>query len=557
MQIENSQIDSIAPLATVRKRRRLLPALLALGCIGLTSFAIARNLQSNFATPQRSQQLQPFDAPAPYQGAVQVPYQVVAQTDPRTPTYNPYNPYNPQPTAANPPPVANLSMATTLTAPIAPMNQIYAQAPAGYARAGFPNSPSPNVTYATPANVSRTYTSPTERAAAEDIVQLVNKLRQANGEKKSELRKSLNEAVSKQFELRHAAQAKQVEKLEAELAEAKELHKKRGERKDEITERRIAELLESADDLAWNRELVAQPRAPSNYSLPNGNAQPYFHEMVPPSGPNQPYPYGPPTRYYPNSTPLYPVPQSSTPSQFNPLNAPDAGQPSLLQSTPSVSLTYSNSNQPLPAAELNSAASVPTLPEVRDDTFTDSPAATLEPAANQIVKRNDLLAGSVDATVAAGDALLEVVGNKPSNFGDPSGRSSTTIIEAAYAYEEALENAIEAKELAQTGAVSNRELSSAKRNASKTRAIWNNVLKDVTARIEILKAEIEIKEHRNPREKILEHKIEIAKLNAESQSLAENINWAREFAIKSLETLEKQLEQSKEQKSEQPSESKS
>lgn len=512
MQIENLKTDPITPSETVRKRRHLLPALLALGCIGLSSFAIARNLQSNFATPQRSQQLKPFDAPAPYQVAAQVPYQVVAQTDPRTPTYNPYNP---QPTIANPIPHANQSIATTLTAPIAPMNQNYvnqnyAQAPAGYARAVVPNSFPPNVTYASPANVGPAYTNPAERAAAEEIQQLVIKLRQASGEKKSELRKSLNEAVSKQFELRHSAQAKQVEKLEAELAEAKELHKKRGERKAEIIERRLAELLESADDLAWNRELVAQPRAASNYSLPNGNSQLYFHESVPSSGPNQPYPYGPPARFYPNSTPLNPLPQSSTPPQFIPLNAPDAGQPSLLKATPESVKPPVGALSPLPTSFGEAASN-------SDLTTTSKSMST--PTLN-----------------------------------------SKAVIESAYTYDEALDAVIETQKLAAKGVLSLHELSSAKRKAAKAKAIWNGVGREIAMWQQILESEIigkaDLIKGDSTQEKRAELALELSKLEFERQSLAETQAWIEGFIKESIDPLEKQLEQGAEQKSEQPSESK-
>ncbi len=71
-------------------------------------------------------------------------------------------------------------------------------------------------------------------------------------QEKEGLRKSLKAAVDKLFDLRHAAHAKQVDKLDSELKQAKELLKKRSDRKDEIVERRMAELLETPDDLAWN-----------------------------------------------------------------------------------------------------------------------------------------------------------------------------------------------------------------------------------------------------------------------------------------------------------------
>ncbi len=171
---------------------------------------------------------------------------------------------------------------------------------------------------------------PAEQTAAKEINQLRNELQSATSDEKKELRKSLTEAVAKLFDLRHAAQSKQVEKLESELAEAKELHKKRGERKDEIVERRIAELLQSADDLAWNRE-IASPPAPTTYNFAQ-DLRANQSYSAPPTGTYQVYP---PSNAAPSWVPQNPLslppPQSSTPPQFIPLNTQDPEPTTLLK----------------------------------------------------------------------------------------------------------------------------------------------------------------------------------------------------------------------------------
>ena len=209
------------------------------------------------------------------------------------------------------------------------------------------------------------YSNPTppvdraEAAATQSINELSNQLSNATGEQKKALRKSLTEAVGKLFDLRHAAQAKQVEKLESELAEAKELLKKRSERKDEIVDRRIAELLQSADDLAWNRGIANPPVPATNYALPpNGYPQallPNGTYNTVPSG-SYPYsvvpnPYNTAPTYSPGTPPgtLYsnPVPPSSTRPQLIPMLSPDSGQSSLLETAPRINTnTYSAPSAP-------------------------------------------------------------------------------------------------------------------------------------------------------------------------------------------------------------------
>ncbi len=353
-----------------------------------------------------------------------------------------------------------------------------------------------------------------ENSAMAEINQLRNQLRSAGDDEKKAVRKSLTVAVGKLFDLRHAAQAKQVEKLEAELAEAKELHKKRGERKEEIVERRIAELLQSADDLAWNREIAGQPNAASNYVMPNSryalpnsnyavpnnrqttpqNPNTLYYMVPTPSGGYQTIPYGT-SPVDPNS-----IPPSSTPPQFIPLRAPDSGKTSPLNNAPEV-------------------ARVPA-----------------EAPSNKIVQAENTNRELPTASTSVADSTL----------------NSKAVIEIAYAYEEALEVAIERKRLAASGAVSSRELSTSKRNAAKAKAIWNSMLNELAARIAVKREELQGKEFQSQtvkdREKQAEFQIEISKLQVEYKWLDETRIWAEKFAKDSIETLEQQFAQSEEKK---------
>jgi hypothetical protein len=401
-------------------------------------------------------------------------------------------------------------------------------------------SPQPNTTY---------YAYPTpapnraEDAATNEINKLLNQLRTAAGDQKKELRKSLTEAVGKLFDLRHATQAKQVEKLEAELAEAKELLQKRGDRKDEIVDRRIAELLQSADDLAWNREVANQPRPATNYpvvpktyapsSLPSG----YY--PVPPAASYPSNSYGtqlnfPPTPYYSNPPPL-----SSTPTQLIPMSTQSSLSTGSIEPAPSARGAYSAqapSSAPLNSSSVSGWQSSNT-PAVRStttagsqknwSTFENQPDAestTTQPSA----KSNDLTIGTY--------------------------ANSKVVIEAAYAYEEALDLAIETKQLSTSGAVSAREQSTCKRNAAKAKAIWEATLQDLEHRRKALEQEgrgLEARiEASSAQEQRAAMQAELEKAKLELVSAVEAQAMAEHFRLSLLERLEKQLEQTAETKSE-------
>jgi hypothetical protein len=382
-----------------------------------------------------------------------------------------------------------------------------------------PGTARPQNTYQSPQPTGPISVDPAETSLTNEIHQLRNQLRSASGEQKKALHKSFTEAVGKLFDLRHAAQAKQVARLESELAEAKELHKKRGERKDEIVERRIAELLQSADDLAWNREIAGTPNAASTYAVPNGYSQPNWQNwrnfpIAPPSGSYPVTPSGTPygTPYGTPNQPFYLEPQSSTPPQFIPLNSPDLGQTSLLQTTPNLA---SETPQPLPSIESSHSTS---------SANTNAEVASRDTFKTETIASNSATAFSI---------------------------SSKAAIEAAYAYEEALEAAIETKRLAAKGVFSARELSSAKRNAAKGKAIWTGMCRDLERRMEILKRDLDGKQvliRSSTRERRTELGIEIAKLQSELHALIEEQDWADKFKKQSIDSLEKQLEQIEEKK---------
>ena len=102
-----------------------------------------------------------------------------------------------------------------------------------------------------PSAVAPNQLSPEERTATLELNKLLDELRKSSV-LTTENRSRLAEAVGKLFDLRHADQAKQIEKLEKALEESKALHNRRAERKSDIVDRRIAELLNTPDELAWD-----------------------------------------------------------------------------------------------------------------------------------------------------------------------------------------------------------------------------------------------------------------------------------------------------------------
>jgi hypothetical protein len=166
--------------------------------------------------------------------------------------------------------------------------------------------------------------SPEEKKAHDAAQELLNKMRQSP-DQRSELMSELREAIGELFDLRHQEQARQIEVLEKQLKQAKELHTKRSEKRDEVIDRRIAALLGDRDDLDWNRTVMEPPRyssgsyyppaisytipslPPTHYSIPNAQAYPGSGVHTVPG-------VMPPGSYY------YPQPLSQSPPTFIPLS---------------------------------------------------------------------------------------------------------------------------------------------------------------------------------------------------------------------------------------------
>ncbi len=154
-------------------------------------------------------------------------------------------------------------------------------------------------------------TTPEEAAANQRVMELVNKIQQSAESDREELTKQLRGFVEEQFAIRHQEQAKQIKELEAQLQKAKDIHKKRSDKKDEIVDRRMAELLQSPDDLEWNRGILNSgnrpPQTPRNVFVPNAYSPAEVYRLPASAYPSaQPYPS-------PNS---YPAPQAPNGSLF-------------------------------------------------------------------------------------------------------------------------------------------------------------------------------------------------------------------------------------------------
>ena len=181
--------------------------------------------------------------------------------------------------------------------------------------------------------------------------------KEGNSEKKTEARNQLMRLVEQELDSRFASQAAELSLLEKRVAEAKEKLAQRMKRKEEIMERRVAELLSEPDDLAWNADInVPNANTPQLSSLlslpvqPSSSLQPTSSSLQPNS--LQPNNSLPPFQSAPqNANPVAgPVasPGSGTPSNFSfPMsNTPSEPIPSA--GTPEPKFT---SEEPAPAAK--------------------------------------------------------------------------------------------------------------------------------------------------------------------------------------------------------------
>ena len=181
--------------------------------------------------------------------------------------------------------------------------------------------------------------------------------KEGNSEKKTEARNQLMRLVEQELDSRFASQAAELSLLEKRVAEAKEKLAQRMKRKEEIMERRVAELLSEPDDLAWNADInVPNANTPQLSSLlslpvqPSSSLQPTSGSLLPnslqpnnsllpfQSAPQNANPVAGPVASPGSGTPLnFSFPMSNTPSE----PIPSAG-------TPEPKFT---SEEPAPAAK--------------------------------------------------------------------------------------------------------------------------------------------------------------------------------------------------------------
>jgi hypothetical protein len=128
-----------------------------------------------------------------------------------------------------------------------------------------------------------------DRRAAE----LAGRLRQADDESQREtLRKELTDVLGQAFEQRRQQQQSEIQRLERQLESIRQLDQKRQERKNEIVQKRLAELIGEPDTLAWDVAMV--PPRNGQSPLPGMDGR----------SPQPPIPFGPATPEGPTGIPL-------------------------------------------------------------------------------------------------------------------------------------------------------------------------------------------------------------------------------------------------------------
>ena len=169
--------------------------------------------------------------------------------------------------------------------------------------------------------------------------------KEGSSEKKTEARNQLMRLVEQELDSRFASQAAELSLLEKRVAEAKEKLAQRMKRKEEIMERRVAELLSEPDDLAWNADInVPNANTPQLSPLLSLPVQP-SSSLQPTSSSLQPNSLQPNSLQPNNSLP----PFQSAPQNANPVAGPVASPGS---GTPlNFSFPMSNTpSEPIPSA---------------------------------------------------------------------------------------------------------------------------------------------------------------------------------------------------------------
>ena len=168
--------------------------------------------------------------------------------------------------------------------------------------------------------------------------ELAQRIKQAESQTEQEpLQQKLAEALAQAFDERRQQQQQAIERLEQQLKSLRELAAKRDERKDEIIQRRVAELLGQPDPLAWDAEVSGASgtrpptstyaMAPVPQSLPAASRQGFPNFLPPAARPVAPTP-GPPAspppgmpspNYAPQAyAPIYPTTVPAPPTSVPP-----------------------------------------------------------------------------------------------------------------------------------------------------------------------------------------------------------------------------------------------
>jgi|GEM_PF-2381586 len=153
-------------------------------------------------------------------------------------------------------------------------------------------------------------------AAERRANELAQRIRQIDSQTEQEpLRQELAEALGEAFDERRQQQQQAIERLELQLKSLRELAAKRDDRKDEIIQRRIAELLGQPDPLAWDAAL--RPATGSYYgTAPVPQSLPALPPPVfLPAAPVPAFPLPAPPMHDPSADPaLDPVSPSAVPA---------------------------------------------------------------------------------------------------------------------------------------------------------------------------------------------------------------------------------------------------
>lgn len=219
--------------------------------------------------------------------------------------------------------------------------------------------------------------------SSQQIANLLRELREAqesspNPEKLQMLRK----LVAEQFDKRHKSQVARLESIQAELQRTQEILDRRNGQRDEIIERRVAQLLGEQDPLRWDYQpAVPQLSSPyQGYPTPR-SATPTTSPGVPlsrPPLPQFPYPnitYGAGDVYYPGPYPPQ-LPRNSSEDEAvqaaeNDARRARAAADALQRRANSLRMSAQGSIAP--------AQSLDTIPAVEPEATEDNPPPVESP----------------------------------------------------------------------------------------------------------------------------------------------------------------------------------